>query len=85
MRRGEEVGRLLTCRHVFETCEAVGATRVRAGIAAFVTSCEAAGKPAYHLFVNGKDANLGDIPLPVYLERGAALLALQNSWLEHLS
>ena len=58
---------------------------MRTGIAAFVTSCEAAGKPAFHLFTSGKDANLDDVPLPVYLERGAALLALQNSWLEHLS
>ena len=75
----------LSPRHVFETCAAVRAAREKTGIASFVAACESANVPAYHLYVGGKDPNLCEVPLPEYLDRGAALLKLQSSWLELIS
>ena len=71
-------------RHVFEKCgaAAVQAARARTGITAFVDACEAASLPAFNLYVNGKSVDLSEVPMPEYLARGDALLALQSSWLE---
>ena len=70
--------------HVFEKCgaAAVQAARARTGITAFVDACEAASLPAFNLYVNGKSVDLSEVPMPEYLARGDALLALQSSWLE---
>ena len=68
-------------RHVFEVCEAMKAARTRAGVDAFIDSCESTGRPAYSLFVSGRDDNLEEIPFTTFMGRGAVLASLLASWI----
>jgi len=78
----------LTCRHVLEACPAVDATRVSSGISAFLADCAARGVPRalhYGMYVSGVTADGSELGLSSYLERGAALAELQDSWIQCLT
>ena len=63
------------------------ATRVSSGISAFLADCAARGVPRalhYGMYVAGVTADGSELGLSSYLERGAALAELQDSWIQCL-
>jgi hypothetical protein len=74
----------LCALHVFASCVAVIDTRRQLGIAAFLAECRAAGlstRKAYGEFLHGRDKGGTNIDWKAYIERGWALINLEEAWL----
>ena len=74
----------LNAFHVFAVCRAVVDTRQQLGIASFLAGCRAAGlstRKAYGEFLHGRDKDGADVDWKVYIERGWALVNLEEEWL----
>jgi hypothetical protein len=74
----------LNALHVFATCEAVADDRLQLGITGFLAECRAAGqstRKAYGEFLHGRDKYGENIDWKLYIERGWALINLEEKWL----